>query len=478
MGPASSPSPSVFSFKLNGKTVWVQGAATHRTLLDHLRELGFTGAKEGCAEGECGACTVALVKENSGGTEYRAVNSCLMLLPMAAGQEIYTVESLAEPRPLAGEGELHPVQQAIAERGGSQCGYCTPGFVMSLFAEYYRPGRRQHCDTTALGGNLCRCTGYRPIRDAALALGPAPADRFSRRLAEPAPALNEFAYSDGKACFSRPLSLAACLDTLHQEPNSRWIAGGTDLAVDLNLRGSTFARLVSLEGVPELRRWIETSDYVEIGAGLTLNEIGALWRNAPAAFREWLTLFASPLVRNRATLGGNLATASPIGDAAPLLLALDAEVRLAGADGERTIPLERFFIGYRKTVLAPGEILVSIRVPKPWPELMRFYKVSKRKLDDISTVAACLALNLNRAGRVSMARFAYGGVAEIPLRAYEAEQVIKGMPWSPGAVARAQEAVTARVRPISDHRGSAGYRLAMAKSLIEKFAFEIREQAA
>src|SRR5215831_17186022 len=213
------PSSSAFQFLLNGQKVSVEGASAQRTLLDHLRDQGLTGAKEGCAEGECGACTVVVVKENGYGSEYRAVNSCLMLLPMAAGQEIYTVESLAA------KGDLHPVQQVMAEMGGSQCGYCTPGFIMSLFAEYYRPGREGSCDPEALGGNLCRCTGYRPIRDAAQSLGPASDDGFARRLAQPGPGVQSSAYTDGEALFSRPATLAACLNEMRANPAARLIAG-------------------------------------------------------------------------------------------------------------------------------------------------------------------------------------------------------------------------------------------------------------
>jgi xanthine dehydrogenase small subunit len=464
----------LFSFRLNGRMVSVEVSSAQQTLLDYLRSAGLTGAKEGCAEGECGTCTVALVKPNGHGSEYRPVNSCLMLLPMAAGQEIYTVESLADSRADA----LHPVQQAFVENAGSQCGYCTPGFVMSLFAEYYRPGREGPCAIDAMGGNLCRCTGYRPIRDAALALGPAAKDGFRQRLAQPAPVLADFACSNGEAYFSRPSTLAALQAEMRANPAARFIAGGTDLVVDSNIRGARFPQLISLESIPELRTWSETADFVEIGAGLTLNEIAARWTDAPAAFREWLALFASPLIRNRATLGGNLATASPIGDGAPLLLALNAEVRLSGPDGERDVSLAGFFAAYRKTILQAGEVIVSIRVPKPFPTLLRFYKVAKRKLDDISTVAAGLALSLDGAGRVEKARFAYGGVAEIPMRIYAAEEAVAGVRWTAASARVVQEEIARALRPISDHRGSAAYRIAMAKSLVEKFAWESLEAAA
>jgi xanthine dehydrogenase small subunit len=468
----SSPSLRAFEFRLNGQTVSVEGASPQRTLLDHIRELGLTGSKEGCAEGECGACTVVLVKQNGQGSEFRPMNSCLLFLPMVAGQEIYTVEALAA------RGELHPVQQSIAGRGGSQCGYCTPGFVMSLFAEYYRPGRRGACDPDALGGNLCRCTGYRPIGDAARSLGPAPDDHFRQRLAQLAPPLGQLAYADGRAIFSRPETLAACLAELAEDPQARLVAGGTDLVVESNLRGASFPHLISLDALPEPRVFRETEEYVEIGAGLTLNEIGARFASAPPVFHEWLSLFASPLIRNRATLGGNLVTASPIGDAAPLLLALDAHIRIAGPAGERIEPLTGFFTGYRTTTLKPGEMLIAVRLPKPLPALARFYKVAKRKLDDISTVACCLAIALRSDGVVERARFAYGGVAETPMRVLEAEQAVEGRRFSAAAIRNAQDAVMRSLRPISDHRGSADYRLAMAMSLLDKFVYETGQEAA
>jgi len=465
---ASAPPVSIsFSFRLNSETVEVRGEAAQTSLLDYLRSRGLTGAKEGCAEGECGSCTVVMVRPCGAGSAYKPVNSCLMFLPMAAGHEIYTVEALARGV------QLHPAQLAMAKAGGSQCGYCTPGFVMSLFAEQYRPGRSGPCSTAALCGNLCRCTGYRPIRDAALSLGPAPlestpGDEFGKRLMMPAPMPDALRY----ATFSRPSSIAECLSILAEDPLARVIAGATDLAVESNLKGKRFGSLVSVELLPELRVFEETEGFIELGAALSLDEIAALWRNAPPFFGEWLELFASPPLRNRATLGGNLATASPIGDSAPLLLALDAEVRIASRSGTRTVPLHAFFTGYRRTVLQPGELLIAIRIPKPLPRIVRFYKVAKRKLDDISTVCAGFALGLDRAGRVEMARLAYGGVAAVPTRARAAEACLMGSHWDLAAVGRAQAAVERELSPIGDHRGSAAYRLAMAQSLIAKFEHE------
>jgi xanthine dehydrogenase small subunit len=449
------------SFLLNGETVEVRDAAVHATLLDFLRARGLTGAKEGCAEGECGACAVVMVQPSGAGSVYKPVNSCLFLLPMAAGHEFHTVEALAR------NGALHPAQAAMAAAGGSQCGYCTPGFVMSLFAEYYRPGRSGPCETKALGGNLCRCTGYRPIRDAASSLGPASADHFTQRLSRPAAVLQSI---DG-AGFARPTGLAHALEILATDRNARPIAGATDLAVESNLKSKRFGRLVSLEAIPELRVFHDAPDAVEIGAALTLDEIGSRWQGAPPVIGEWLDLFASPLIRHRATLGGNLATASPIGDSAPLLLALDAELRIAGPTGERVLPLASFFTGYRQTALGPGEIIVSVRVPKPFPDTVRFYKVAKRRLDDISTVAAAFAIRF-AAGVIESARIAYGGVAAVPTRVPAAEAQLAGRPWRGEAFRSAQGSVARALQPLSDHRGSGEYRLAMAQSLLAKFHFE------
>jgi len=456
-------------FLLNGRAVHTDGFPAHATLLEYLRAAGLTGSKEGCAEGECGACAVALVCPDGAGSRYRAVNSCLMFLPAAAGQEIYTVEGLASA------GRLLEPQRAIAEGGGSQCGYCTPGFAVSLFAEYYRPGRTGPCDPLAMGGNLCRCTGYRPLRDAALSLGEAPNGSFRDRLAHPAPPLAAVSAGAPHARFERPATLADCLALLAAHPQARLVAGATDLAVERNLRGRRWPLLISTEALPELRHFQETNDAIEIGAGLTLSEIEERWTAPPAAIRQWFALFASPLIRNRATLGGNLATASPVGDSAPLLLALGAELLLAGPNGTRTLPLRDFFTGYRRIALQPAELIAAIRIPKPLPARIVFYKVAKRALDDISTVAAAFALDTDSAGRISLARAAYGGVAATPVLVDDFRQSLLGAQWTQSTMSEARQAVSASLAPIGDHRGSAAYRRAMAESLIEKFWWETRE---
>ncbi len=446
-------------FVLNNRKTQLPQCGPHTTLLEWLRAQGLTGSKEGCAEGECGACTVLLVRPDGAGAKYVPVNSCLLFLPMLAGQEVYTIEALAK------NGSLAEAQQAIAEAGGSQCGYCTPGFVMSLFAEQYRPGRIGTCDPHAMGGNLCRCTGYRPLRDAALSLGTAPNDLFRERLQSPAPPLLPFS----EKAMVRPGSLAECFNLMRSNPQARIVAGATDLAVESNLHYRRWPLLISTEALTELRVFRDEPGEVEIGAGLSLSEIESLWSSAPPVVKEWFPLFASPLIRNRATLGGNLGTASPIGDAAPLLLALDAELNLASAGGMWRVKLADYFLAYRKTQLSELELIVSVVIPKPFPDVARFFKIAKRRMDDISTVAGCFALHFDNSGMIQKARIAYGGVAAVPLRALSAEQSLLGKRWDQQAVTEAQALIAEKLKPLSDHRGSAAYRLAMTQTLLAKF---------
>jgi xanthine dehydrogenase small subunit len=454
----------VFTVRVNGDDITVADWTPQSTLLEFLRARGLTGSKEGCAEGECGACAVAMVARDGDRSRYRVVNSCLMLLPMAADREIFTVEGLAA------NGALQEAQEAMAAAGGSQCGYCTPGFVVSLFAEQYRADRTRACETHALSGNLCRCTGYRPIRDAAQSLGPAPSGPFLDRLTHGCAPLSAIT-ADG---FSRPTSLDAVLDTLASQPGSAVVAGATDMGVEWNLRRRRWPHLIDLDAIVELHDSEEAPDEVRIGAAVPLSELQARWSSAPAAVAEWLSLFASPLIRNRATLGGNLGTASPIGDSPPLLLALDARVELAGPRGRRVVPLNTFFVGYRKTVRQPGEVIVSIRIPRPYPQQVSFYKIAKRRFDDISTVAAAMAMDVGADGLVARARFALGGVAATPLLITDASDAIVGRQWDAHAVARVQDVLDRTLTPLSDHRGSKEYRSAVSSSLVEKFWWERR----
>jgi xanthine dehydrogenase molybdopterin binding subunit/xanthine dehydrogenase small subunit len=469
--PSDATSASGFELTLNGRTVRVEGVSPTTTLLDWLRSSGRTGSKCGCAEGDCGACTVALVDRNAAGqATYRAVNSCIALLPMFANREVVTVEGLADGP------KLHPVQDAMVEHYGSQCGYCTPGFVVSMFEAYYRDQCGQPWQISdQLSGNLCRCTGYRPIRDAAVAAlaqrPPAADDAFAARLKAPLAALAPLDYAADAAKFLRPTSLAALFELLEKHPGAQLVAGATEIGVELNKKFKPFPLLVSTEGVPELTRMVKTDAAWRIGAAVTLTNIEEALAGEFPSVAKMLRVFASRQIRNRATLGGNLVTASPIGDSAPVLLSLDASVVLATATGERTVPLADFFVTYRKTVLQPGEILREVVLPRGGPgagltRRVDFLKVSKRRELDISIVAAAFRVDLDAAGVVRVARLAFGGVAAMPSRARAVEAALVGKKLAdPAAAALLLDAF----QPIADARGGAEYRRGLIASLWEKF---------
>jgi xanthine dehydrogenase small subunit len=507
---------------VNGEERAVGDVAPHLTALDWLRGQGLTGAKEGCAEGECGACAVLVARpdgaaepadgtpggaangtvEGTGRTRWTALNACLVPVLALDGQEVVTAEGLGRP------GALHPVQREMAERGGSQCGYCTPGFVCSMAAEYYRPDRAAteaaaphravtdpattHRTTTvdaatnghgstsgghgeqgpngfdlhALSGNLCRCTGYRPIRDAAYALGsPADDDGLAARCTAPAPAVVATRTRSDRAEFVRPADLNEALGLLAERPDAAVIAGCTDWGVDVNLRGTRAPFVLAVDRLPELRTFSVGTGSVEIGAALTLSEAERLLDGRVPLLDALWPQFASRLIRNGATLGGNLGTASPIGDAPPALLALEASVVLVGPgpDGsarEREVPLDRYFTGYRRTVREPGELIRAVRVPLPLAPLTAFHKVAKRRFDDISSVAVAFALDV-REGTVTRAAIGLGGVAATPLRATATEAALVGRAWTAETARTAAAVLRGEGTPIDDHRASAAYRTAM-----------------
>jgi xanthine dehydrogenase small subunit len=272
--------------------------------------------------------------------------------------------------------------------------------------------------------------------------------------------------------FSRPTALDDCVTILAADRDARIVAGGSDLGVEANLQGRRWPHLVDITAVDELHHFSDNDQRIRIGAAMPLGDIAARWSSAPEAWREWTLLFASPPIRNRATLGGNLATASPIGDAALLLSALDASVELAGPAGRRLVPVSAFITGYRTTAMLPGELISAIEIPRPLPAFVRFYKIAKRRLDDISTVAAAMAMDLDATGHITRAAFAFGGVAATPLRVSEAERSIIGQLWTRDAARRVQDVLDRTLTPLSDHRGSKEYRLEVSKSLVEKFWWE------
>jgi xanthine dehydrogenase small subunit len=461
---------------INGRSTPLGDVTTWATALDFLREQGLTGCKEGCAEGECGACAVLVARPGVvAPTEWVAINACLVPVAALDGQEVVTAEGLGDA------DALHPVQHEMAVRGGSQCGYCTPGFVCSMAGEYYRPDRAPangHADAEhgpngfdlhALSGNLCRCTGYRPIRDAAYALGqPADSDVLAARSAAPAPAPVATRLTRDGLTFTRPATLAEAMQILHDRPETTVVAGFTDHGVEVNLRGKRPTAVLAVDRLEELRALSMDDEWIEIGAALSLTEIERRLDGRVPLLAEMFPQFASRLIRNGATLGGNLGTSSPIGDSAPVLLALEARLVLACVDGEREVELADYFTGYRTSVRADHELIRSIRIPLPLARLTAFHKIAKRRFDDISSVAVAFAIDLDDGGRVERARVGLGGVAATPLRATATEAALLGNAWSQETVSAAAEILGAEGTPLDDHRASTRYRAAMLRSSLLK----------
>jgi xanthine dehydrogenase molybdopterin binding subunit/xanthine dehydrogenase small subunit len=470
-----------FEFTLNGKPVRVEAVSLNTTLLEFLRGNGLTGTKEGCAEGDCGACSVAIVERDADGKPaYRAVNSCLMPVCLLAGREVVSVEGVGCSK------QPHPVQRAMAEGYGAQCGYCTPGFICSLFEGYYRDDIHTHDDLDdQLSGNLCRCTGYRPIRDAAMEAfqcGMRSAecgkiDEFAQRLKHSETKIGAMDYESAGEKFFRPTSLAELFELRKRFSDARLIAGATELGLEITKRYKKFSTLVSTEAVAELKEIKSTATEWHIGGAVTLTVIKDKLGAEFPALNDMLRVFGSRQIRNRATMGGNIVTASPIGDSAPVLLALDARVVLASEKSERTLPIDDFFVAYRKTALQPSEVLKAIVLPRK-PEvycrgtIFRFYKASKRREMDISTVAGSFRVGLDDTDTIVYARLAYGGVAAMPARAKKAEAALLGKSWSTETVQSVLPILQTEFTPISDVRGSVEYRSGLITSLLEKFYFE------
>ena len=461
-------------FVLDGAVKEVGPVDPTLTLLNYLRETERRcGTKEGCAEGDCGACTVVLGELADGKLRYRAVNACIVFLPTIDGKELVTVESLQ-----GADGALHPVQQAMVDCHGSQCGFCTPGFVMSLFALYQAgvaPNRDRIND--ALAGNLCRCTGYRPIvaaAERAFTLPPV-------RPADSAGLLRSIARRDTLAIehdgrrYLAPTSIAALAELLERYPKAHLLAGGTDVGLWVTKQHRELETVIHLGQVAELGQIAVTSHSIEIGAAVTYSDAQAVLAEQFADFGEVIRRLGSVQIRNLGTIGGNIGNASPIGDTPPLLLALGASVVLRRGALQRELPLDRFFLDYRKTALQPGEFIECIRVPLPAagdaPPAFRAYKVSKRFDQDISAVCAAFWLDLDH-GQVRDVRLAYGGMAATPKRAAAAERALCGQPWTATCIAAAMRALDGDFQPISDMRASAAYRRLVARNLLQKFFLE------
>jgi xanthine dehydrogenase small subunit len=452
-------------FLLNGEVRDVE-AAPSRMLLGWLREeAGLTGTKEGCAEGDCGACTVALGDLDEGGRlRWRAVNSCILFLGAVDGKAVLTVEGVANA-----DGSLHPVQQALVEHHGSQCGFCTPGFVMTLFTHWWRQGAT---DRPTLGdllaGNLCRCTGYRPILDAARAMAALPGGEV-HRTAEAALVAHLASWRDRRALggtFAAPRTVDDLAEHLATHPDALILAGGTDAGLWVTKDLREYEHVVHLGAVDDLRR-IEVADgLLRIGAAATYTDLVPHAARHWPAFGDLLRRLGSELIRNAGTLGGNLASASPIGDGSPVLLALDATLVLRHGTRRWTAPVAEFFLDYKRTSLPKGGFVERIDVPLPTPDLhLHVTKISKRFDQDISAVL--LATALRHDGRIILAaRIGVGGMAATPKRAKAAEAALVGLPLDEASFDAGAAALALEFQPISDMRASAGYRLRAAQAAL------------
>ena len=457
------------AFLLNGTPVQVSQPPT-RTLLDYLRETkGLMGTKEGCNEGDCGACTV-MVTDATGS---RALNACILLLPQLAGKAIRTVEGLTGPR-----GELHPVQQAMVSHHGSQCGFCTPGFVVSIAVAHLN-GATDH--DTQLAGNLCRCTGYAPIIRAAQAVESIPVPDWMT--SDPAFILAQISSGGLGGAESPPSSAskpknsasgpfhpqttADLADWYIQNPDATLIAGATDVGLWVTKLLRDLPKVAFLNGIRDLQTITRSAGNLRIGAGVTIADLLTAVQPLHPSFAELLRRYASVQVRNAATIGGNIANGSPIGDGPPALIALGATLHLRQGGTTRAMPLENFFLDYRKQDRRPGEFVEAITLPTAAPAL-RCYKVSKRFDQDISAVCGCFNITVAD-GCVTAARIAFGGMAGIPKRATTVEDALLNQPWTEYTIRQTTQSFADDFQPMTDMRASATYRLQVAQNLLTRY---------
>ena len=452
------------TFLLNGEVVSLSNVSPTTTLLDWLREeRGLTGTKEGCNEGDCGACSVMITDENGS----RALNGCILFLPQVNGKAVTTVEGMA-----SADGTLHPVQETMVEHHGSQCGFCTPGFVVSM-ATAHLNGATDH--DVQLAGNLCRCTGYAPIIRAAEAAAGAPVPAHLRSLKDnlaqdiPAPAK-----ADG-APHVQPENSDALAAWYPDNPDATLIAGATDVGLWVTKGFRELGAVAFLNRCADLRGITEDETGLRIGAMTTLTEVEAKLSPLFPSLGVMLRRYGSTQVRNAATLGGNIANGSPIGDGPPALIALGATLQLRRGNARREIALEDFFLDYGKQDRAAGEFVEAILIPRQH-DTLRCYKLSKRFDQDISAVCGCISITGNGT-EILTARIAFGGMAATPKRAAAAEAALVGQPWSEDTIRKAMEAMTDDFTPLSDMRASASYRMEAAQNMLLRYFHDANGQA-
>ncbi len=469
----------VIKFILNGELHQVSDVDPTTTVLNYLRyQARKTGTKEGCAEGDCGACTVVVGTLTENAVEYRAVNACILFLPVLDGKELITVEGLASPN-----GTLHPVQQAMVDHHGSQCGFCTPGFIMALYA-HYRNGEDTSVSSVndAIAGNLCRCTGYGPILQAAQSMHSYPpvendwGDMVQRLQELQSGHMLDIRYgcprTETNKRFLTPKSLDQLADAAESEPEAIFLAGGTDVGLWVTKQQRNLETTILTTGVATLKEIIEHKDTVEIGAAASYTDVIDTLAGLYSDFGELLRRLGSTQIRNSGTMGGNIANGSPIGDSMPALIAIGTELKLRKGSATRVMPLEEYYLDYQKQDRQPGEFVERFFVRKPVPgQVFKAHKISKRFDQDISAVCGAFNITLED-GKVMRARACYGGVAAIPKRASACENALAGKPWNIETVQNAMSALEKDFAPIDDMRATAEYRLTVAKNILLKAHLE------
>lgn len=470
----------MIQFLLDGEIQKIDSYDPTQTVLEWLRdERRRTGTKEGCAEGDCGACTVVIGELLNGDVRYRAVNACIYFLPMLDGKELVTVESLGQ------SDDLHPVQAAMADGNGTQCGFCTPGFVMSLFARYQSsdPALPRHVDDV-LAGNLCRCTGYAPIQKAAGSIEPDTSLRSNFGGADTVARLESIAPQSSKTSdfedpnfetrrhYFAPQSEPELLSLLSEHPDATLVAGATDVGLWITKQHRRLDTVISLNQISSLQEMSDTDAGLKIGAMVRYSDAWSRLAKLHPDLGELVRRLGSVQVRNSGTIGGNIANGSPIGDMPPALIALGAKLELAGPNGIRVIELEDFFIDYGKQDLSPGEYVRSVLIPSTSAKtVFRTYKISKRFNQDISALCGAFAIEIED-GNVRSARIAYGGMAGTPKRASKCEAALIGAPWTVETIDHAANELALDYTPLSDMRASQTYRMKTAQNLLRKVYIE------
>ena len=468
---------NIVKFIYRNKIVEINNPDSNETILNYVRtKLKKTGTKEGCAEGGCGACTVVLGELKKNNINYKAINSCIAFVPSLEGKQLILVEDLIS------KDELHPVQKAMVNYHGSQCGFCTPGFVMSLFAMYKSySSYKENIIKDSIQGNLCRCTGYKPIIDAAKSLNKKnKSDHFSRNkkiiitLLKKIKQRSITIYNNNKKYFA-PKTVYELKKILKQHPNSKLLSGGTDVSLIVTKERKDLDSLIYINSIDELNYIKKNNNYIEVGATTPLINFESIIKRYFPDFAQILKRYGSVQIRNVCTIAGNIATASPIGDTLPLLLSLDSQIIIKDKSKTKILPLNGFFINYRKTKLKKGQFIHSIRIPLLPKNIFKAYKISKRIDDDISSICASFNIELKN-NKIKKIKIAYGGMANIPQRAISCEKILLNSSMSDNIISKAKKSLEKDFKPITDARASKKYRMEVAKNLLEKCFLEVKQK--